>query len=59
MNQRIINALNAAGKTPVDVTRTMETIFGSIPNECRAGATIPPDLTPPTAPVSLGVDVTY
>jgi hypothetical protein len=38
MNQRIIDALKAAGKTPVDVTRTMEEIFGRIPSECRSGS---------------------
>jgi hypothetical protein len=38
MNQRIIDAMKVAGKTPVDVTKTMEQIFGPIPSECRSGA---------------------
>jgi hypothetical protein len=38
MNQRIIDAMKAAGKTPVDVTKTMEAIFGPIPSECRTGS---------------------
>jgi hypothetical protein len=37
MNQRIIDAMKTAGKTPVDVTKTMENIFGPIPSECRNG----------------------
>jgi hypothetical protein len=40
MNQRIINAMNAAGKTPVDVTKTMEQIFGPIPSSCRSTSTL-------------------
>lgn len=36
MNQRIIDAMKIAGKTPVDVTATMETLFGTIPAECRS-----------------------
>jgi hypothetical protein len=35
MNQRIVDAMKMAGKTPEDVTKTMEEIFGPIPNECR------------------------
>jgi hypothetical protein len=46
MNERIIDAMKTAGKTPVDVTRTMEQIFGPIPRECRS------DLAVPAAPVS-------
>jgi hypothetical protein len=38
MNQRIINAMKSAGKTPVDVTKTMEQIFGPIPTACRSGS---------------------
>jgi hypothetical protein len=38
MNRRIIDAMKAAGKSPVDVTRTMEKLFGPIPSECRGGA---------------------
>jgi hypothetical protein len=38
MNQRIINAMKSAGKIPVDVTKTMEQIFGPIPTACRSGS---------------------
>jgi hypothetical protein len=37
MNQRIIDATKTAGKTPVDVTATMEEIFGPIPFQCKTG----------------------
>jgi hypothetical protein len=59
MNQRIIDAMRAAGKTPVDITKTMEQMFGPIPSECRSGsvassASSPTSVTPaPTAPTSL------
>jgi hypothetical protein len=36
MNQRIIDAMTVAGKIPVDVTKTMEEIFGPIPRVCRS-----------------------
>ena len=36
MNQRIIDAMKTAGKTPVDVTQTMSAIFGTIPAACTA-----------------------
>jgi hypothetical protein len=35
MNQRIMDAMKSVGKAPVDVTQTMEQIFGTIPSECR------------------------
>jgi hypothetical protein len=35
MNHRIIDAMSTAGRLPVDVTKTMEEIFGPIPRECR------------------------
>jgi hypothetical protein len=38
MNQRIIDAMRTAGRMPVDVTKTMEKIFGPIPSTCRAGS---------------------
>jgi hypothetical protein len=57
MNQRIIDAMRAAGKTPVDITKTMEQIFGPIPSECRGGSvasSAPSSVTSaPTAPTSL------
>jgi hypothetical protein len=59
MNQRIIDAMKTASKTPVDVTKTMEEIFGPIPSECRSGsiasaAPAPaPTASVPTPPASL------
>jgi hypothetical protein len=41
MNQRIIDAMRQAGKAPVDVTQTMEKIFGPIPSECGGGVSAP------------------
>jgi hypothetical protein len=35
MNQRIIDAMTAAGRTPVDVTAQVETLFGTIPAACK------------------------
>jgi hypothetical protein len=34
MNQRIIDAMTTASRTPIDVTATMESIFGTIPPDC-------------------------
>jgi hypothetical protein len=59
MNQRIIDAMRTAGKAAVDVTRTMEEIFGPIPSECRTSVVANTTSTPmpttsvPTAPTSL------
>jgi len=56
MNQRIIDALRAAGRASVDVTATVQNIFGQIPAACRSGATTtttavttssPTQITPP------------
>ena len=44
MNQRIIDAMNEASKTVVDVTKTIEQIFGTIPNECKATYPAPHNL---------------
>lgn len=38
MNQRIIDAMTDAGETPVDVTATIESMFGTIPSICKATA---------------------
>ncbi len=35
MNQRIIDAMKRSGRDPVDVTSTIESMFGAIPDECR------------------------
>jgi hypothetical protein len=57
MNQRIIDAMKAAGKLPVDVTKTMEQIFGPIPSECRSTGEPSGSNTPstfiPASPTSL------
>jgi hypothetical protein len=59
MNQRIIDAMRVAGKTPVDVTKTMEEIFGPIPSECRASSVASaapapaPTASVPSSPASL------
>jgi hypothetical protein len=50
MNQRIIEATTAAGKSPVDVTATMEQIFGAIPSSCRYGSS-----TAPNHPTNLSI----
>jgi hypothetical protein len=57
MNQRIINAMRQAGKAPVDVTKTMEQIFGPIPSDCRGGVSTPSSGagSPPDTPVNLNV----
>jgi hypothetical protein len=53
MNQRIIDAMKAAGKTPVDVTKTMEQMFGTIPVECRSNSAV---LVVPVSPTTLVVN---
>jgi hypothetical protein len=42
MNQRIIDAMRQAGRQPVDVTATIEKLFGPIPAECRSSGGGPP-----------------
>ncbi len=39
MNQRIIDAMIQSGRQPVDVTATVESLFGPIPTPCRSTAT--------------------
>jgi hypothetical protein len=60
MNQRIINAMKDAGKIPVDVTKTMEQIFGPIPRACHSGYTIAVSgsstLEVPVAPDNLVIE---
>ena len=49
MNQRIKDGLVQAGYPPVDVTATMEQLFGPIPASCRGGGGPPPVVpVPPT-----------
>jgi hypothetical protein len=47
MNQRIIDAMNLAGRTPEDVTARIESLFGKIPNWCKQSdfSPIPPPTT--------------
>lgn len=50
MNQRIIDAMTTAGYTPINVTTTLEGIFGTIPLEC--GGNDPGPIGPPPDPVT-------
>ncbi|RMF83095.1 MAG: hypothetical protein D6736_22110 [Nitrospinota bacterium] len=47
MNQRIIEAMVASGREPVDVTRTIEQLFGPIPDRCRKDTAASLRPTPP------------
>jgi hypothetical protein len=42
ITQRLIDAMTQAGVAPVNVTATMESLFGPIPQQCRTGGTPPP-----------------
>ena len=54
MNQRIIDGLIQSGRTAVDVTLTVEKMFGSIPASCKtSGGTVAPGV--PSAPLHLVV----
>jgi len=48
MNQRIIDAMSASGRQPVDVTATIEQMFGAIPDECKGEGDSNPPPSPPT-----------
>ena len=50
MNERIKNAMIQSGRTPVDVTQTVEALLGPIPVKCRSQATPPPQ---PGSPLNL------
>jgi hypothetical protein len=65
MNQRIIDAMRESGRTVVDVTKTIESMFGPIPSACIGSGTgvasgstptSTPTATIPTAPVNLLVN---
>ena len=58
MNQRIIDALKQSGRTSVDVTKTMEEIFGPIPSNCRGNVSTPSSRqgSMPDTPVNLNVE---
>lgn len=51
MNQRIIDAMTAAGRTPVDVTATIQSIFGTIPSACRSDSVLVTPVITQTTPV--------
>ena len=60
MNQRILDATAQSGRAPVDVTATIESMFGAIPSSCKGtngsgGQTPTPTVTAPSAPVNLQV----
>jgi hypothetical protein len=59
MNQRIIDATSESGRAAVDVTKTIESMLGTIPAACKNGTTVAPTPTPvastPTAPINLTV----
>ena len=63
MNQRIIDAMRESGRQPVDLTKTMEQMFGPIPSMCRSDmATTTPSSAAtsveslPSAPSNLRTD---
>jgi hypothetical protein len=60
MNQRILDATAQSGRAPVDVTATIESMFGAIPSSCKGtngsgGQTPNPTVTAPSAPINLQV----
>jgi len=52
MNQRIQDALVQAGRAPVDVTATVQSLYGAIPTQCGGASSIssPPPPTPTPNP---------
>jgi hypothetical protein len=63
MNQRIKDALVQAGRTPVDVTQTMESLLGPIPAECKGSGSSTPSPTPtpvlPPGSICSKIDQAY
>lgn len=58
MNQRIIDATVKSGRAAVDVTKTIESMLGTIPAGCRSsgGSTPPPEVASiPSAPLNLQI----
>ena len=54
MNQRILDARQASGAPPVDVTATVAQLLGPIPDQCRWDRQpIPPQPQPPRGPLTL------
>ncbi|MPZ75678.1 MAG: hypothetical protein GEU77_04080 [Deltaproteobacteria bacterium] len=49
MNQRIMNAMVESGRTSVDVTKTIESMFGAIPSACKGTATNVASATTPAS----------
>ena len=52
MNQRIKDALIQSGRTSVDITATIQTLFGTIPAACLSGSVSPPAPTATPQPPS-------
>ncbi|HWP58320.1 MAG TPA: hypothetical protein VNL14_10560 [Candidatus Acidoferrales bacterium] len=56
MNERIKEATAQSGRAVVDVTATVESMFGSIPSQCKSSTVVsPPLVTIPAAPTNLVV----
>jgi hypothetical protein len=55
MNQRILEATAQSGRVPVDITATIQSLFGTIPDACKLSSTGPSVATSPTAPLNLQV----
>lgn len=50
MNQRIMDAMVASGRSSLDVTKTVERMFGPIPSACRSSGSGSSPGSPPTDP---------
>jgi hypothetical protein len=53
MNRRIIEAMAQSGRSPVDVTATIEKMFGSIPGACKGGSNATGSSSSPSAAAPL------
>ena len=53
MDKRIHDAMIESGRSPVDVTKTIEEMFGPIPKICRSDSEA--DLIPPLAPANVQI----
>ena len=54
MNQRILDAMTTAGETAIDVTATIEGIFGAVPAACEEPQGPPTSITT-TAPIAASI----
>lgn len=50
ITQQLIDAMDFAGETPVDITADVESIFGTIPSQCRSDT--PSPSPPPAGPLN-------